>query len=219
MADGAERGYDVDTILRRRRGGRRPVGSAAASVKSVRLDPELKRALMIRSGVDARPVVLALVEDTIGSLASLLLARRYRCSPAGSSPCRPHQLSASVVGRDGGHAGPGRHAGRGGSCRCRPVPGKGRRRAGHGAQVEWSRECACLTAPAGTAATVLAFIPNGRHRRAFDCRPLAPVCCRSSLVSVPSLLAGQVAGRARAVSMWQREERASNCQIRAAAVT
>lgn len=74
MADGAERGYDVDTILRRRRGGRPPVGSAAASVESVRLDPELKRALMIRSGVDARPVVLALVEDTIGSLASLLLA-------------------------------------------------------------------------------------------------------------------------------------------------
>ena len=55
MADGAERGYDVDTILRRRRGWRRPVGSAAASVESVRLDPELKRALMIRSGVDARP--------------------------------------------------------------------------------------------------------------------------------------------------------------------
>ena len=49
MADEAERGYDVDTILRHRRGGRPPLGSAAASVESVRLDPELKRALLIRA--------------------------------------------------------------------------------------------------------------------------------------------------------------------------
>jgi hypothetical protein len=49
MADEAERGYDVDTLLRRRRGGRRPLGSAAASVESVRLDPELKRALLLRA--------------------------------------------------------------------------------------------------------------------------------------------------------------------------
>lgn len=83
MADGAERGYDVDTILHRRRGGRPPLGSAAASVESVRLDPELKRALMIRSGVDARPVVLALVEDTISSLASLLLAASIAAAQQG----------------------------------------------------------------------------------------------------------------------------------------
>ena len=49
MADEAERGYDVDTILRRGRGGRPPLGSAAAGVESVRLDPELKRALLIRA--------------------------------------------------------------------------------------------------------------------------------------------------------------------------
>jgi Ribbon-helix-helix protein, copG family len=48
MADEAERGYDVDTLLRRR-GGRPPLGSAAASVESVRLDPELKRALLLRA--------------------------------------------------------------------------------------------------------------------------------------------------------------------------
>ena len=48
MADEAEQGYDVDT-LRRRRGGRPPLGSAAASVESVRLDPELKRALLVRA--------------------------------------------------------------------------------------------------------------------------------------------------------------------------
>ena len=50
MADEAERGYDMDTVVRRRRGGRPPLGSAAASVESVRLDPELKRALLIRAG-------------------------------------------------------------------------------------------------------------------------------------------------------------------------
>ncbi|HEY5984832.1 MAG TPA: ribbon-helix-helix domain-containing protein [Streptosporangiaceae bacterium] len=50
LADEAERGYDVDTILRRRRrGGRPPLGSAAASVESVRLDPQLKRALLVRA--------------------------------------------------------------------------------------------------------------------------------------------------------------------------
>ena len=49
MADEAERGYNVDTMLRRRRGGRPPLGSAAATVESVRLDPELKRALLLRA--------------------------------------------------------------------------------------------------------------------------------------------------------------------------
>ena len=49
LADEAERGYDVDELLRRRRGGRPPLGSAAASVESVRLDPELKRALLLRA--------------------------------------------------------------------------------------------------------------------------------------------------------------------------
>jgi predicted HicB family RNase H-like nuclease len=49
MADEAEQGYDVDTLLRRRRGGRPPQGSAAASAESVRLDPDLKRALLVRA--------------------------------------------------------------------------------------------------------------------------------------------------------------------------
>ena len=48
MADEAERGYDVEEILRRR-GGRPPMGSAASSVESVRLDPELKRDLLSRA--------------------------------------------------------------------------------------------------------------------------------------------------------------------------
>ncbi len=48
MADEAEAGCDVDEILRRR-GGRPAMGSSAASVESVRLDPELKRDLILRA--------------------------------------------------------------------------------------------------------------------------------------------------------------------------
>lgn len=48
LADEAEDGYDVDDILRRR-GGRPAMGSAAATVESVRLDPEMKRALLLRA--------------------------------------------------------------------------------------------------------------------------------------------------------------------------
>ena len=48
LADTAEAGYDVEGTLRRR-GGRPPIGSAAASVESVRLDPELGRALTQRA--------------------------------------------------------------------------------------------------------------------------------------------------------------------------
>jgi Ribbon-helix-helix protein, copG family len=49
MADEAERGYDVNELLRRRRGGRPAMGSAASTVESVRLDPELKRDLLLRA--------------------------------------------------------------------------------------------------------------------------------------------------------------------------
>lgn len=49
LADEAERGYDVEQVLRGRRGGRPSMGSAASSVESVRLDPELKRELLLRA--------------------------------------------------------------------------------------------------------------------------------------------------------------------------
>ena len=52
LADEAEHGYDVDDILHRRRGGRPAMGSAAAGVESVRLDPEMKRALLQRAAAD-----------------------------------------------------------------------------------------------------------------------------------------------------------------------
>jgi predicted HicB family RNase H-like nuclease len=51
LAANAEAGYDVDETLRRR-GGRPPIGSAAASVESVRLDPELHKALAQRAERD-----------------------------------------------------------------------------------------------------------------------------------------------------------------------
>jgi hypothetical protein len=52
MADEAERGYDVEEILRRRPRGRPPMGSAASTVESVRLGPELKRDLLLRAAED-----------------------------------------------------------------------------------------------------------------------------------------------------------------------
>jgi hypothetical protein len=51
LAAKAEQGYDVEEMLRRR-GGRPPIGSAAASVESVRLEPELREALIMRATHD-----------------------------------------------------------------------------------------------------------------------------------------------------------------------
>jgi hypothetical protein len=51
LAEKAEAGYDVDEMLRRR-GGRPPMGSAPASVESVRLEPELREALVERARRD-----------------------------------------------------------------------------------------------------------------------------------------------------------------------
>jgi hypothetical protein len=51
LAEKAEAGYDVEKMLRRR-GGRPPIGSAAASVESVRLEPELRQALASRAARD-----------------------------------------------------------------------------------------------------------------------------------------------------------------------
>ncbi|MPZ66988.1 MAG: ribbon-helix-helix protein, CopG family [Pseudonocardiaceae bacterium] len=51
LVDEAEYGYEVDDVIRRR-GGRPAIGSAAATVESVRLDPEMKRALLLRAADD-----------------------------------------------------------------------------------------------------------------------------------------------------------------------
>jgi hypothetical protein len=65
MADEAERGYDVEEIDRRRRGGRPPLGSAASSVESVRLDPELNRDLLLRAA-EERISVSEAIRRSIG---------------------------------------------------------------------------------------------------------------------------------------------------------
>ncbi|HEY8638506.1 MAG TPA: CopG family transcriptional regulator [Solirubrobacteraceae bacterium] len=51
LAKEAEAGYDVEGLVRRR-GGRPPIGSAAARVESVRLEPELQQALRQRARRD-----------------------------------------------------------------------------------------------------------------------------------------------------------------------
>jgi hypothetical protein len=50
LAHEAEKGYDVSAL--KRAGGRRPIGSAAARVIPVRLDPELEAALKARVEAD-----------------------------------------------------------------------------------------------------------------------------------------------------------------------
>ncbi len=50
LAREADEGYDVNAL--KRSGGRRPIGSAAARVVPVRLDPELEAALKARAEAD-----------------------------------------------------------------------------------------------------------------------------------------------------------------------
>ena len=53
LAAEAEAGYDVgELIARRGRRGRPPIGTAAASVESVRLDPDLRRQLLERASAE-----------------------------------------------------------------------------------------------------------------------------------------------------------------------
>jgi hypothetical protein len=53
LVDKAEAGFDVEEIIARRK-GRPPMGSEAASVESVRLDPELSQALRHRAEQEGR---------------------------------------------------------------------------------------------------------------------------------------------------------------------
>ena len=55
LSDEAEAGYDVDKLISRRgKRGRPSLGSAPASVESVRLDPELRSALAERAESDGK---------------------------------------------------------------------------------------------------------------------------------------------------------------------
>lgn len=51
LSEKAEAGFDPEEVVRRR-GGRPPMGAAAATVESVRLDPELRQALTERAQRD-----------------------------------------------------------------------------------------------------------------------------------------------------------------------
>ena len=67
LADEAERGYDVERIVRRRT-GRPAMGDAPASVESVRLDPDLKRDLILRAaaeGVSVSEVIRRALRDYV----------------------------------------------------------------------------------------------------------------------------------------------------------
>ncbi|MEA2473429.1 MAG: hypothetical protein QOE06_1344 [Thermoleophilaceae bacterium] len=68
LAAKAEAGFDVDEIRRRRR-GRPPIGSAAAEVESVRLDPELREALALhaqRENATTSAVIRAALRQYLG---------------------------------------------------------------------------------------------------------------------------------------------------------
>lgn len=57
LADEAEHGYDVDTLVARRgKRGRPRLGTEPSSVESVRLDPELKALLVRRAEEEGVPV-------------------------------------------------------------------------------------------------------------------------------------------------------------------
>ena len=63
LAARAEAGYDVEEI-KQRRIGRPPIGSAAAAVESVRLDPELRAALARRAEHD-QTTTSALIREAL----------------------------------------------------------------------------------------------------------------------------------------------------------
>ena len=67
MAAQSEEGYDIEEILRRR-GGRPTLGSAPATVESVRLSPELKRDLLLRAaqeGVSLSEAIRTALQDYV----------------------------------------------------------------------------------------------------------------------------------------------------------
>lgn len=69
MVAQAEGGYDADEIIRRR-GGRPTLGSSPSLVESVRLNPELKRDLLIRAaeqGISLSEAIRAALQEYVKS--------------------------------------------------------------------------------------------------------------------------------------------------------
>jgi len=73
LADEAEAGYDVDELLARRgKRGRPTLGSGPASVESVRLDPQLREALVTRAskeGTSTSELIRRALRDYLASHA------------------------------------------------------------------------------------------------------------------------------------------------------
>jgi hypothetical protein len=74
LAKEAEEGFDVDEMLRRRR-GRPPMGTSAAGVESVRLDPQLRAAVQDRATRESATVSSVIREALRLFLASDLERR------------------------------------------------------------------------------------------------------------------------------------------------
>jgi len=102
LAGKADAGYDIDETLRSR-GGRPPIGAAAASVESVWLDPELREAIAQRAKRDqeapsavVRKALRAYLR--VGSTADSNDARGHhpaRTSREHSRPCLAHECNAT----------------------------------------------------------------------------------------------------------------------------
>lgn len=69
LAKEAEEGFDVEQVIRRRR-GRPPIGASAASVESVRLDPELRAALQDRAELESA-TVSSLIREALRAYLTL----------------------------------------------------------------------------------------------------------------------------------------------------
>lgn len=83
LAEEAEAGFDVDQMLRRRR-GRPPMGTAAAGVESVRLDPELRAAVLDRAERESS-TVSSLIREALRLYLLLDVERRRSDRPGPSS--------------------------------------------------------------------------------------------------------------------------------------
>lgn len=99
LAKEAEEGFDVEQVLGRRR-GRPPIGVSAATVESVRLDPELRAALQDRAQLDSA-TISSLIRDALWAYLAPNVERterqHYRSTPPASTE-EPKSLRALTEG-------------------------------------------------------------------------------------------------------------------------
>ncbi len=96
LAKEAEEGFDVEQILRRRR-GRPPIGASAASVESVRLDPELRAALQDRAQLESATVSSLIREALWAYLALDAELRTERQRVRSTLAARPEEPTSPLV--------------------------------------------------------------------------------------------------------------------------